>query len=154
MTKTFILLSIISTAILGCEKKPNLSSEDYLIERTVLFYLKDKVTGENLIGNANEMYNPDSIQITMGALKGRTILDSSGQYYAGIRYLLQMATKEENINSFYIDLPVFIYLNQRDTDTIQIKKEFNQQIKFFYNDRFIDSIPALNKNIPVLTINK
>ncbi|MGI8951446.1 MAG: hypothetical protein ACR2FN_07650 [Chitinophagaceae bacterium] len=148
-----ILISIFS--IISCSKNANKPiAEDYIIKRDISFYIKDS-SDNNLIGKNGQLYNPDSIQIYMpDNTKGKVILDSVNQYYCGIVYLLQMASKEEDINNFYIDLPIYVYLNDNDTDTIEVKKNFNQNIRFYYNNVFWDSIPALDKSIPILTFKK
>ena len=154
MCKKMFLIIFVMTCFLSCKKhKREPINEDYLIVRSLSFYLKDSL-GNNLIGKTPGKYNPDSIRIFCDYATGKTILDSTGNYYSGIVYLITMATKEEDINSFYIDLPVYVYLNQSDTDTLEIKKDFNQTIRFYYNGEFIDSIAALDKNIPVLNIRK
>lgn len=79
---------------------------------------------------------------------------TTSEYMCRLIYLLQQATKEEDINNIFIDLPFYLHLNIYDTDTITVKKDFNKDIQFYYNNIFLDSIPALDKNIPLLTIKK
>lgn len=45
-------------------------------------------------------------------------------------------------------------LNKNDTDTIEVKKNFNENIRFYYNNVYWDSVSALDKNIPALTVKK
>lgn len=158
MSKKTLFIILTLTFLLSCKKNKRASVfEDYYIARFVRFYLQDS-TGQNLIGKNGEKYNSDSIQIFLDNdpqnTTGNILLDSNKQYYVVIFYLYQLAFEEKDINNFYIDLPETIYLNQADTDTLEVKKNFNQAIRFYYNGVFIDSIGALDKNIPVLNIKK
>ncbi|MGB3006917.1 MAG: hypothetical protein WBC06_10425 [Chitinophagaceae bacterium] len=132
---------------------------DYLLTRSLGFYLKDSISSLNLIGKSGHRYNPDSIKIfTLSNNQidktGRVVLDSLNYYYAGILYFFQLVSKPEDINIFPIDIPVYIYLNQTDTDTLQIRKSTFQDFKFYWNNKFVSTASALSNEIPLLTIKK
>ncbi|MGI8951445.1 MAG: hypothetical protein ACR2FN_07645 [Chitinophagaceae bacterium] len=161
MKKIIIAAILIPILIIGCSKNvtPPIA-EDYIIIRGLYFYLLDSL-GNNLIGLNGQKFNSDSIKIYVGInndpskIGGTLGIDSlTGKYYCRVLYLAQPATTEEDINNIYINLPLYVYLNKDDTDTIEVKKNFNQNIRFYYNNIYWDSVAALNKNITVLTLKK
>lgn len=154
-----ICVCAISLALCNCRKngqKP--ISEDFFITRILQFYIKDDVSNKNLIGTNGEPFLPDSIRITLMAgtaiNSGSAMKDSAGKYLCSILYLEQPASKEDDINNIYIDEAFYVHLSQYDTDTLSVKKAANQQIRFYYNNIFLDSIVALEKKVPLLIVKK
>jgi len=155
----FALLVLMLFTFSQCKKNKPTEFADYILIRNLRFYAKDSTNGQNLIGKNGQRYNPDSIKVftlnnNLIDMNGIVVIDSLNNYYGGILYFYQLVSKPEDINIFAIDMPVYVYFNYLDTDTLQVKKPPFQDFSFYLNNSLISNAPALSNTIPSLTIKK
>ncbi|MBX9785618.1 MAG: hypothetical protein K2X48_20230 [Chitinophagaceae bacterium] len=159
MKKVLLITTIFIVSFSSCKKNKIPEPGDYILTRSLGFYLKDSTTNQNLIGKNGHRYHPDSIRVfTINSNQidktGKVVLDSLNNYYAGILYFFQLVSKPEDINIFPIDISVYVYLSNTDTDTLKIKKAPFQDFNFYWNNTFISTTSALSNTVPSLTIKK
>ena len=153
----FAIMIILSFS--QCKKNRPTESADYNLIRNLRFYVKDSISGQNLIGKNGQRYNPDSLKIFTQLnnqidKNGIVTLDSFNSNYGGILYFYQLVSKPEDINVFSIDIPIYVYLTYSDTDTLQVKKAPFQDFTFYLNNSLLSTAPALSNVIPSITIKK
>lgn len=139
-------------------RRPEEVEGDYLIEGSLVVYVRDSATNRLLIGKNGERYHADSVrayrEILGGEPIGETFLDSSGQYRCGFLYYYEMAGEPGDLVGVALDKTVIVYLDRTDNDTFRIQKQALGDINIFCNGRLVAAAPASsNKSYPV-TIRK
>lgn len=160
--RLYVIVLVLGSGLLAlaCNKGSDPSPvTSFLLIRGVGIYFRDSASNNMLIGRTGQRYHADSIKIYKvvngnNQLIGSVNADSLGQSVCNFIYVYNQVNTEDAIKPLTIDLPVYIYFNQFDTDTISIKKQANTDISVYWNTQLVQTVPASDTRVPYLLVIK